>query len=86
MNPTDFGDQMTSSLVPPGGQTFHSCSKISQHLHYLPPVYLLSQDSDPHIAPDGQASTLHCSLLPSVCVSVCVFEWVNERQIVKHFE
>lgn len=34
------------------------------------------------IASDGQASTLHGSLLPSVCGGVCVCKLMNERLII----
>lgn len=31
MNPTDFGDPLTFSLVPPAGQSFHLSSERSLH-------------------------------------------------------
>ncbi len=41
-------------------------------------------DTEPQVAPDGQASTLHGSLLLLVCECVCECE--NERQIEVRFE
>ena len=47
------------------------------HPYYNTVYSSTEQDSEPQVAPDGQAGTLQCE---------CEYEWVNEKQNVKRFE